>query len=82
MWGAAAAQLMMIAGGALAVVLVPYLGKNWTIGFLSVAAGAFVYLGYHAIDSEYQRRGARMSVMPALTGAAGAAALRSILPGM
>jgi zinc transporter ZupT len=82
MWGAAAAQLMMIAGGALAVVLVPYLGKNWTIGFLSVAAGAFVYLGYHAIDSEYQRRGARRSVMPALTGAAGAAALRSILPGM
>ena len=39
-------------------------------------------LGYHAIDSEYQRRGIRTSVMPALTGAVGAAALRSIVPGM
>ncbi|HTA66913.1 MAG TPA: ZIP family metal transporter [Bryobacteraceae bacterium] len=82
MLGAAAAQLMMIAGGTLAVVLAPHLGTNWTIGFLSVAAGAFVYLGYHAIDSEYQRRGIRTSVMPALTGAVGAAALRSIVPGM
>jgi zinc transporter ZupT len=81
MLGAAAAQLMMIAGGALAIVLAPHLGTNWTIGFLSVAAGAFVYLGYHAIDSEYQRRGIRTSVMPALTGAAGAAALRSLVPG-
>ena len=75
--GAAAAQLMMIAGGALAVVLAPHLGTRWTIGFLSVAAGAFVYLGYHAIESEYQRRGIGTSVMPALTGAAGAAALRA-----
>ena len=82
MLGAAAAQLMMIAGGALAMVLAPHLGASWTIGFLSVAAGAFVYLGYHAIDSEYQRRGAATSVMPALTGAVGAAALRSIVPGI
>jgi zinc transporter ZupT len=82
MLGAAAAQLMMIAGGAMAVLLAPHLGTNWTIGFLSVAAGAFVYLGYHAIDSEYQQRGIATSVMPALTGAAGAAALRSIVPGM
>ena len=82
MLGAAAAQLMMMAGGALAMVLAPRLGTNWTIGFLSIAAGAFVYLGYHAIDSEYQRRGVATSVMPALTGAAGAAALRSILPGI
>ena len=82
MLGAAAAQLMMIAGGVLAVALAPLLGTNWTIGFLSVAAGAFVYLGYHAIDSEYQRRGVLTSVMPALTGAVGAAALRSLVPGI
>ena len=81
-WGALAAQLMMIAGGALAMLLTPRLGSNWTLGFLSVAAGAFVYLGYHAIDSEYQRRGATTSVMPALTGAVGAAALRVIVPGI
>ncbi len=82
MLGAAAAQLMMLAGGALAMFLAPHMGVSWTIGFLSVAAGAFVYLGYHAIDSEYQRRGVRTSVMPALTGAVGAAALRSIVPGI
>jgi zinc transporter ZupT len=82
MLGAAGAQLMMLAGGALAMVLAPRLGTSWTIGFLSVAAGAFVYLGYHAIDSEYQRRGIATAVMPALTGAVGAAALRTIVPGM
>jgi len=82
MLGASAAQLMMLAGGALAVVLAPHLGMHWTIGFLSVAAGAFVYLGYHAIDSEYRRRGVATSVMAALTGAVGAAALRSIVPGI
>ncbi|HWY48709.1 MAG TPA: ZIP family metal transporter [Bryobacteraceae bacterium] len=82
MLGAAAAQLMMIAGGALAVIVAPHLGTSWTIGFLSVAAGAFVYLGYHAVDSEYQRRGIRTSVMPALTGVVGAAALRSVVGGI
>ncbi len=55
--GAAAAQSMMLAGAVLAVLLTPHLVANWTIGFLAVAAGAFVYLGYHAIDSVYQRRG-------------------------
>jgi zinc transporter ZupT len=82
MLGAVAAQAMMVAGGVLAAVLAPHMGTSWTIGFLSVAAGAFVYLGYHAIDSEYQRRGVATSVMPALTGAVGAAALRSIVPGI
>jgi zinc transporter ZupT len=80
--GAAAAQMMMVAGGGVAVVLAPHLGASWALGFLSVAAGAFVYLGYHAIDSEYQRRGIATSVMPALTGAAGAAALRTLLAGI
>jgi zinc transporter ZupT len=74
--GAAGAQSMMLAGGGLAQFLAPHLGTSWTAGFLAVAAGAFVYLGYHAIDAEYQRRGIATSVMPALTGAAGAAALR------
>ena len=71
-----------MAGGAVAIVLAPQLGTNWTMAFLSAAAGAFVYLGYHAIDNEYQQRGIRTSVMPALTGAAGAAALRSFVAGI
>ena len=78
--GAALAQSMMLAGGMLAVFLAPHLGTSWTVGFLSVAAGAFVYLGYHAIDSEYQQNGMTTTVMPALTGAVGAAALR-LVPG-
>lgn len=79
--GAAAAQSCMLAGGLLATLLSPYLGANWSIGFLAVAAGAFLYLGYHAVDAEYQLRGAR-TVVPALTGVAGAAALRTIVPGL
>ncbi|HYL37409.1 MAG TPA: hypothetical protein VEV17_15955 [Bryobacteraceae bacterium] len=82
MWGAAAAQAMMLAGGLLAASLAPYLGAHWSIAFLSVAAGAFVYLGYHAVDSVYRQRGVGTSMMPALTGVVGAAALRSLVPGI
>ncbi len=80
--GAAAAQSMMLAGGALAVIVAPRMNASWTMGFLSVAAGAFVYLGYHAIESVSQQRGIATSVMAALTGLAGAAALRSLIPGI
>lgn len=80
--GAGAAQSMMLAGGALATTLAPYLGMAWTAGFLAAAAGIFVFLGYHAIDAEYRRRGVALTFMPALTGAVGAAALKSFLPGI
>jgi zinc transporter ZupT len=74
--GAAAAQLMMVAGGVLATSFASHMNATWTVGFLSLAAGVFVYLGYHAIDSQYHRRSAATSVVSALTGAVGAAALR------
>lgn len=80
--GAGAAQLMMLIGGLAAAVLAPHLNDHWTAGVLAASAGAFVYLGYHAIDSEYQQRGIATAAMPALTGAIGAAALRTILPGL
>lgn len=80
MLAAAATQSMMVAGSILAVSMAPHLAAGWTMGFLAVAAGAFVYLGYHAIDSEYQQRGVSTAVMPALTGVAGAAVLRMIIP--
>jgi zinc transporter ZupT len=76
MLGAAGAQAMMILGGALALILGPHMTKDWTALLLSLAAGAFVYLGYHAIDSQYQRRRNVIPVVSALTGAVGAAALR------
>jgi len=76
--GAAAAQLMMLAGGFAGLMLTPHLSSAWGLGLLSVAAGAFVYLGYHAIDSEYQSRGAVTAMVPAVTGAVGAAVLRLV----
>jgi zinc transporter ZupT len=79
MLGATAAQSMMLAGGILGALLADYLATKVTVAFLSVAAGAFVYLGYHAVDSEYQQRGFATSLMPALTGAVGAAALRAVV---
>jgi zinc transporter ZupT len=74
--GAALAQAIMIAGGALGMLLGPHLSKDWTALLLSLAAGAFIYLGYHAIDTQYQRRRNAIPVVSALTGAVGAAALR------
>jgi zinc transporter ZupT len=82
MLGATAAQCMMLVGGVLGALLAGQLAPTWTAAFLSVAAGAFVYLGYHAVDSEYQQRGFRTAWMPALTGAAGAAVLRVVVPGV
>jgi zinc transporter ZupT len=82
MLGATAAQSMMLVGGVLGVLLAGHLAPTSTVAFLSVAAGAFVYLGYHAVDSEYQQRGFRTAWMPALTGAMGAAILRAVVPGV
>jgi hypothetical protein len=45
-------------------------GFERTALLLSLAAGAFVYLGYHAIDSQYQRRRGAIPVLSALIGAA------------
>ena len=67
----ARARALCVAGGALAVLLADHL----SIKILAVAAGAFVYLGYHAIDN-------RSSLIPALTGTAGAAILRAVVPGI
>lgn len=80
--GASLAQAMMMVGGLLAITLAPHFGLAWTAGFLSAAAGIFVFLGYHAIDGEYRRRGMALTFMPALTGCIGAAALKSLLPGV
>jgi hypothetical protein len=43
---------------------------------LGLAAGWLSYLGFHAIHGEWKRRGTAPIFMPALTGAAGAAALQ------
>lgn len=65
-----------LAGGVAGIGLTPILGQGW-IGYpLGIAGGTFFYLGFHAIHGEWKRRGAIPAFLPALTGAAGAAALQ------
>lgn len=77
----AGVQSLMMVGGLLAVIAAPHLGPYWISSLLSIAAGMFIYLGYHAVEGEYRARGMLTAFMPALTGAAGAAALR-LVPGL
>ncbi len=50
-------------------------GVSWVGYALALAGGSFVYLGFHAVHGEWRRRGVP-AFMPALTGAAGAAAIQ------
>ncbi len=43
---------------------------------LGLAGGSFLYLAYHALHADWQRRGASAVVLPGLLGMAGAAALQ------
>ena len=66
---------MTIAGGGVALLAAPYLSPIALGAVLSLAGGTFLYLGVHAVHSEWKRRGAP-AMYPALTGAAGAAFLQ------
>jgi zinc transporter ZupT len=77
----AAVQSFMLIGGFFAILAAPHLGSSWIGAILAIAAGIFIYLGYHAIESEYRANGMRTACLPALTGAAGAAVLR-LVPGL
>jgi zinc transporter ZupT len=70
------AELATLGGGALGLVIAPRLGGPWVSYPLAIAGGFFFYLGFHAVHGEWKRRGALPAFMPALTGAAGAAALQ------
>lgn len=63
-------------GGAAGLQLAPLMGQAWLSYPLAIAGGFFFYLGFHAVHGEWKRRGALPAFMPALTGAAGAAALQ------
>jgi zinc transporter ZupT len=78
---AAAVQACMFAGGQLAVVVSGHMTAHGTTALLALAAGVFTYLGYHAIEGQWQRRGLSGSLVSALTGAVGAAVLR-LVPGL
>jgi len=70
------AEGVTLLGGAAGLKLAPLLGEAWLGYPLAVAGGFFFYLGFHAVHSEWKRRGALPAFMPALTGAAGAAVLQ------
>lgn len=69
----AAVELSTVVGGATGLWLTP---ANWVSYPLAIAGGTFLFLGVHAVGSDWKRRGARPAFIPALAGAAGAALLQ------
>jgi zinc transporter ZupT len=76
--GCTAAELATLVGARIEIVLYPYVGLSWVYGLLALAAGSFLYLGYHAVDAEYKRRGALPALLPAFTGVAGSSVVRLV----
>jgi zinc transporter ZupT len=70
---AAVAEGTTLVGGALGLWLAPHLGTAWITYPLCAAAGWLCYLGYHAVDEEWKRYGARSAFVAAASGMAGAA---------
>jgi zinc transporter ZupT len=71
-----AAELATVAGGAAGLWRTP---AAWVGYPLAVAGGTFLFLGVHAVHSDWKRRGARTAFIPALAGAAGAVILQQSL---
>ena len=69
-------ESLTVVGSGAALALAPYMGVQWAHTLLALAAGSFLFLGYHAIHSEYKRGGAMPAFMPALTGVAGSSMVR------
>lgn len=70
------AEATTLLGGVVGLAIAPELGTGWILYPLGLAAGWLFYLGAHAVHEEWKRRGAMPAFVPALTGAAGAAALQ------
>lgn len=70
------AQAATLAGAALESMAGQWVGAGWVTYALALAGGSFLYLGFHAVHGEWRRRGVLPAFGPALTGAAGAAALQ------
>jgi len=72
----ALAEAATIVGGLLESMIAPHVGANWVNLLLALAGGSFLYLGWHAVHTEWKRRGAMPSFAPALAGTASAAVLQ------
>lgn len=51
-----AAEAMTLVGGAAGLGVAARVGPSWVGILLAAAAGTFIYLGYHAVEGELQRR--------------------------
>jgi zinc transporter ZupT len=69
----AVVECATIVGGATGLWLIP---ADWVSYPLAIAGGTFLFLGVHAVHSDWKHRGARPAFIPALAGAAGAALLQ------
>jgi zinc transporter ZupT len=49
-------QMMTLVGVALEYIAAPHMGPFWIHVLLAVAGGTFLYLGFHAVHSEWKRR--------------------------
>jgi len=65
-----------LAGGGLGLAMGPHLGTEWITFPMGLAAGWLFYLGYHAVEEEWKRRGALPAFGWAAAGVAGAAAIQ------
>jgi zinc transporter ZupT len=65
-----------LVGGVCALAMAPHLGTAWILYPLGLTGGWILYLGYHAVHSEWKLRGPAPAFVPALTGVAGAAAIQ------
>ena len=65
-----------VLGGGAGVLMAPHLGTGWILYPLGLTAGWILYLGYHAVHSEWKLRGPAPAFFPALTGVAGAAMIQ------
>ena len=72
----ALAEGATLLGGALGLIMAPHLGTQWIMYPLGITAGWLFYLGYHAVDEEWRRRGAAPAFLSALAGVVGAAVVQ------
>lgn len=63
-------------GGVAGLLMLPLLGREWLLYPLGLTAGWILYLGYHAVHTEWKTRGPAPAFFPALTGLAGAAVIQ------
>lgn len=77
-WSSIGAEALTVVGAAGGLALAPVLGTQWAHALLALAAGSFLYLGYHAVHSEYKRGGMGPALVPALTGVAGSSVMRIV----